>query len=1143
LEIVRNFFVVDFKRPIEYGQVLGYFGSGGAGGGKSITTDGITSWCCDTEGFVFRTDGKAFGQAESHYHRSCHWPEGAVTAMASWRDEHAGRSMVYLAERGRLLEPLPTTINRRESTSEMTNKIVVLDGDTGARKAELSVTEPVGVVARWGDRLWVLHREGDGFAVSAVALNAGIPAGPLARVLVLPIWIKPGDLEVDSHGRIYVADAAGNRIRQYSSDGKLLRIFGRMEAQRPGAYDPETFMLPEKLACWRDADGRDRLVVVEREGPQRVSEWSADDGTLLREWLSAQTFANTGYAVDPRQTDRIYMQGQGGWLTRFRVDYGTGAWTVEAVWPDVCTGRFRAEHVGFPRMIYRGDTRYLAFGRGEFIYREEGDRWLASAAILTEGTGDKVRRYLWHDANGDGQVQEDEYLSALTNPPPGTLRYWGETWLDDFSLVAIQAGSADVWRLEADGFDEHGNPTYRRYGWRKLLTDPVLAARQKGNAPALFGGNETTDHFNGDWSLVEGSMRDGFYVNHRGRPDISANFGGQQKLSRYVPDGKGGYRLAWRVGRAAISGTAKPGEVYGSFHLTPPIGGLVTQVDQTRMGLVLYTEEGLYVDTIFPDERSADRRKAGPYIQPGEFFAGGTFLNAADGKVMIAVGKTTPMIFEAVGWTGAGNPARSLDTVRKSVTISAAQIAKPPEVALGFRGGAGVAKVARFSPATGAVALDGTMAGWESCEPVKFQAGKDQSVEVRCLYRPDSLLLRWHARLPGALDLKPLPPLERIFTHDQLADTLSLYFQGDVNAPPAGPAEGRPGDVRFVFGIFKKRDGPEPVALALHPRWSGAGKPSPRTYGSPVGSAAFAHAGPVAGAQLSQRLDEDGRGFVLVAVLPRSAIPDLKTPFGPGVKTLVNFEATFGGHNKFWWANSDGSASRETYDEPTEARLYPGSWAPAQFQGFENGITIRNWLVCGPFGGPGAERFISDPSGFISGTKTDMKRAVADFCEAAKYPPDDGRVDLHSVFTGPMIRGYWNDPREVRWMPAAVADLDTRVKLGDGGQVWYGATWVHSPAGEVVEFQFQSHFNQTHIRWFLNGESLPVGFADYDGSRDKGRTVATRTVRLRAGWNQIQFRAYCTGYAPFRAGLVIQGPAEKLWPLGLSATPPEGAAR
>ena len=251
-----------------------------------------------------------------------------------------------------------------------------------------------------------------------------------------------------------------------------------------------------------------------------------------------------------------------------------------------------------------------------------------------------------------------------------------------------------------------------------------------------------------------------------------------------------------------------------------------------------------------------------------------------------------------------------------------------------MRGGAGAAKLARFSPGLGEPAFDGSLAGWESCEPVTFQAEKDQRVEVRCLYQPDRLLLRWHARLGTPFTAKPLPPLERVFTHDQLADTLSFYIQSDTAAKPGGDPAGRPGDARFVFGVFQDAAGAlQPVAVGLYAEWRGAAQASPQVYRTPVGEAEFAHVGAVEGAQLAHRVDDDGQGFVLVAAIPRAALPRLTEPFAGGLRTLVNFEATFGGHNKIWWANSDGSASRETYDEPTEARLYPGSWAPANSPG------------------------------------------------------------------------------------------------------------------------------------------------------------------------------------------------------------------
>ncbi|MCX7049904.1 MAG: hypothetical protein NTX50_31030 [Candidatus Sumerlaeota bacterium] len=170
-----------------------------------------------------------------------------------------------------------------------------------------------------------------------------------------------------------------------------------------------------------------------------------------------------------------------------------------------------------------------------------------------------------------------------------------------------------------------------------------------------------------------------------------------------------------------------------------------------------------------------------------------------------------------------------------------------------------------------------------------------------------------------------------------------------------------------------------------------------------------------------------------------------------------------------------------------------------------------------------------------------MKKAVRDFCEAAAYPPDSGKVDLQAVFNGDMIRGYWPDPRKVQWKPATIADLDTRVILGDGGQVWYAATWINVPADTELDFQFQSHA-QTTLRWFLNGQPVKTGeFKEEKGSAHS--SSARRPLTLRRGWNQIMLRGYCTGYPPFRAGLVLSGPSEKLWTLKLTANPPPETAK
>ena len=1132
LENSRNFYAADFNKPISYEQATPGYNSGGAAGGKSVATDGITSWCSENEGFVFRTDGKKFGNKDGRYRKGVHLPEGQVTAMAAWRDE-SGKSFVYLAERGRLVRDEKKWYHPEESATDMVNQIIVLDGESAEQLASVPVKGPLGVVARWGDRLWVLHKDGDGFAVSAAAMKAGLPEPVLNRVLKVPAGVTPSDLEVDSHGRIYLSDAKANKISQFSMTGKLLRTYGKLAAQHAGSYDPESFMSPEKLSCWRDAEGHDRLIVVERHGLDRVSEWNADDGKLIREWLSAQTFANAGYAVDPRNPEQLYIQGHGGWLMRFRVNYQKGEWRAEAVWPDVCTGRFEHHHFGFPRMIYRGDTRYLAWSRGNFIYRESGDRWLASAAILTEGVGKDRKRYLWHDENGDGQVQDGEYQTHITTPP-GNPRYWGDSWLDDLSLVAIQEGSADVWRLAPESFDAHGNPIYAADGWKKLLTDPVLDARKQGTATATFGGNEIGDRFSSAWAMVAGTMKDGFYVNARG-PDLSANFGAQQKLSHYVPDGKGGYALAWRVGRVALNGTAAEGEVYGAIHVMTPIGGLITQIDQSRMGMVLYTEDGLYVDTLFPDERKTGGKTMGPYNLPGEFFAGYSFANKDDGKVYLALGKTTPMIFEAEGWTAKGNPTRQLETLQKTVSITASQIAAAPEFALAVRkqrGGGTTARVALFAPMPGGgPALDGSMSGWEVCEPVAFAADAKQSVEVRCGFDPAHLYLRWHVRLGRKFEPKPLEPAERIFTHDREADTVGFYIQGDTQALPAKNANGRAGDARFVFGLFKDKEQVRSVALAMFPKWFGTGKPSPLTYQTPAGGpAAFEHVGLLTAAKLAHAMDADGQGFVIAAAIPRSSVPMLPA-FNGEFRTQVNFDATFGGHNRIWWANADGSATRETYDEPTEARLYPGSWSQSKFEPMSS-LPIRAWSVIGPFG------FAK----LLQLRHREDRPEITRTLEATAFPPEK-EIDLHASFTGEQTQTR-KGTHTLKWKPANISG--DRV-LFESALGWKGCedegtaylvTWVQAPHATAIKLKVLDEHGHHAVRIWMNDQALSAVHPKGQNAKDLHHALdTTQPVALQAGWNKLLLR-YDQIWGGNQVGLTVDAAPEVLWSLKFSGTPP-----
>ena len=1114
LENGRNNPVFDLNKPIGIDQFVTAYGSGGAAGGGSVCTDGISVWCASEDGgpkFVYRADGKPFGTDSGLYRSNVYRPEGWVRALACRTNPASSTTFVYVAQGGRI-----TGADFHESQTDYIDKVTVLRGGDGAVVGDISVSRPIGIVARYG-QLTLLHQAADGrYEVVEAPLNGtGMPTGALKPLFSLPPSIIPADIEVDSHGRFYISDPVANKVYLFNADGTIRGAIGRLTSQVPGEYDPLTLINPHKLAVWTDSSDLDYLLVVEDGGPNRVTEWKPN-GAFIRQFLPLQTKSNDGYAIDPDNPSDIYLAGQSGWLDRFKLNYHDGSWTIDAVWPNVGTDPISP---GFdhPKFIRMNGHEYLVCTRSRNIYIHDGNAWRLSAAIVSvNAPGSAPRIFVWHDVNGTGKIEAADYEKNPLRMPGQLLRYHGENVASDMTWLAPNQAGPNVWELKPTGFDTLGDPIYGQ--WAKMLTDPVFVARSSGKADAVHGGNELASSFDSDWAEATRSSKGDIYIMARGGYSFSANQGSQEKLTRYTQVSSGGYSLKWRTGRATLVGDASPGQIYGAIHLDNPINGIVPVIDQSRCGVVLYTTAGLYVDTLFADGRTADPTTAGIYVQPGEFFAGITYLNKENGRIYVGLGKYTPLIFQVQGWSQTLNPVKRIEDIQSSVLLTALQTASAPDTAVFVRGGSSAAKQAIFLPAVGGVTMDGSMEGWENADTIIFQSDPKHTVEVRCLYDPSRIYLRWHLRVGHQFSPTELRPIERIFTHDRASDTMSFYLQGDPDAKP-GSYNGRVGDTRVVFGVFKDDSGKAvPVALGMHPLWTRKGVPI--TYHSMVGKATFENVSPVLGAMLNYVVDSDGQGYVLAASLPLSAFPSLPEP-GGDLKTQVDFEATLGGHNKFWWANSDGSASSETYDEPTEARLYPGAWAPARFVGLNKGLAISRWLICGPFGGPGAQKFSADPQG-------PMKDEVRSFYEKAVYPPDSASIKESDMFSGAIVKGYWPD-QIAAWRSQPVDPLDGRVVLGTGGQLWYGAVWLHVDSDTAVDAELLGH-EQTEIDWFLNDTLVKK---TYD------QMSTTNPIMLKSGWNKLEFRGYCVGYPPFRAGLILHGAPADIWRTRLSYSPPK----
>ena len=1078
LENGRSCPLLDLNRSKGNAQFVAAFPSGGAGGGPCATTDGDDVWACSHDGapwFVYRPDMKPFGPDNAPYRRGGYLPKGRVTDMASAK--FGSRSFVYVVERGTLEKYRePWGDWWRESKDGRTDVITVMTGTDGRILAKVPVAQKPCAVKVAGDDLYVLYRPGgERLAIGVLKLKDGIPSG-LRKVFDVPADIDCEDFARDSKGSFFFPDPARNKLFRTDARGRVTGTAGRLPRQVSGGYDPESMMAPRRLSAWTDGNGVDRILVVEHDGPNRISEWNAETMAYMGEYPNFQLKANCGYAADPDHPEMIYIPGHKGWMSRFRVDYATGEWKLDAVFdnvPDDGKG-------GLSKMkCFRVKGRlYFASVLSGAVFR------------LTDDGGRIVRAGSAKDA---------------PNAPAGTFTYHGENFTDDLTYLALAQGSRDLWRVKPE-LKANGDLVYAT--WEKVLSDPVFEAVHAGRTTALFGGNEVADSFSSDWMQADAFPGGDVYVHASGGPNYSANFRPQHKITRYRPDGKGGYDLVWRVGRTQLPGSPKArGQIAGGMRIFKPVNGILAVIDQSRSGVFLYSEDGLYVDTLFAGDAGD-----GVYVQPGEFFVGTVFTNKDTGKVYYGSGKYTPFVYEIEGWDLAHNPLKPLVIAERTRTVelTAAKTADPPREVLRIRKALGTDLVAEFAPRAN---------GWDGATPVTFSDNGDE-VEVRCLYTPDELAFKWHVRKTTPFEAKPLQQIERLFNHDQGSDTVSVYFQGDPDAPAGGPSEGRPGDVRFTCGLFADgRGGAKPVLVGFYPRWN---RPDakPQTYHTAAGGyARYAHVAAVPGARVVGEVDKDGRGFTLAARIPRSEIP-VKGAFSGAFRTRVNFDANLGGHHRFWWANTDGSANRETYDEPTESRFFPGSWALARFSGLDDGFVLRTWATIGPFGGPGFERFTYDPS-----NKDEVRRA----CEAGRYGPDTDAPSSAAVYTGESIRGYWPAVKSIKWEKQPLAVDGLRVKMGLGSQVWYATCAIWSPADEPVEMDFYGHFG-TYLGWTLNGEKLELP-PFKEENQAFIRTSATATVRLRKGWNVLKARAFCVGFPPFHLGARIRADEALLWKL------------
>lgn len=668
----RNPFLVDLKKPVGIDQVLQTWSSSGRSGGQHVAYDSRDIWMIRFNEVYCHTNSN-FGTTRTRRGRmvaslGTHKTYPSDIAVAEGKQ----RSILYISE----------PENRR---------ITVLDGNTGKLSQEIENIEASALIVANEDTdqyLYALNRVGSQWLISHVKLGNALPVGDWKGGIALPDGPTPRGLAYDQRGIFYVI--RGRQVLGYDRNGQVQLAIGKNK-KLEGPYDDQVLVHPGKLAAWVDEQGTSRLTVTETGGPMRVSEWSLDDGSLLRQWFLCQN-AGGGYCIDPENPSHLYATSLNTpELLQYSIDYRTGSWKVERVWEGICHRNMETQFPGgrmFPQLINYQGHKYLCFAGGAFrayggwmVYRQHGSKWRPSAAY--------VNKKWWHDANGDGQKQDNEFLDTQNQ---GVGSYWAGKFLDDLSILEIPKRGHAVRRLKPVGFDSHGNPIYQGDDWQDIATDTFAAAIAKGKSNELdpnYGGNELGNQF-WDWSDATVGEDGALYVAGVYKPDGITGYKydeagqvcAQWKLTKWGVYENGKRQMQWRVGRKAF-GVAKPGEVYATMHISAPSYGLLGIQDGNGLYHV-FTTEGLYVDTLMYDRfRFGNMARGGMYVHSGGSYFGRHFLNSGDGQVYVLMGRASNNIYRVPQWTP--GVVKTLPIKTTSFEISEEQIASVPKHVLDLR--------------------------------------------------------------------------------------------------------------------------------------------------------------------------------------------------------------------------------------------------------------------------------------------------------------------------------------------------------------------------------------------------------------------------------------------------------------------------
>lgn len=801
----------------------------------------------------------------------------------------------YHAESARIVTDLAAHGGKLYLTAPADGAVYVIDPATGKGVDSWRLETVSGIAFTAGGQIYA------GTGSKVVELGAdGKVLRPVAD-LGGEVW----DVEPAADGAVAVTvGTPRHQVVLVSPKGRELRTIGS-KGGRPlcGRMEPKAFRDPGGLCV----TGVGRLFVAESAAPKRFTRWSAE-GKLEREFHGPYYYSGM-FGIDEAEPEFVYGDTHGD-LIRYRLNYDTGAWSVDHYWINA----YKDSGIPikwWPRIRRHGGRVWWCSGSGAIVELLD-DRVRAVAAVYggwveRQADGTYVPQYhkkntglmgTWSDLNGDGRQQADEW--QVTDKPvyplkgAGPQQGWGAYFDEQFNLFMHDWSDGEaggVWEIPVSEW-KNGVPVYRwdqaRHAGLPRSGVADLAHGSPG-ARTAFAAGDATYAFNGGYNAA-------------GLPGVG--HGHDWEFAQVTKYDRATGKPLWHAGERAAAFVA-PGQHYCP---TGP-GGIVNDylfwTDENSLVHVWDVQHGLYVDTLLEDISRGPVPT--PYTVWVELFNTRVFRHPRNGKVYLLAASDAIHVYEVLGTEQAPVRFEGRFELTAAGLDSARQAAAAATAATGRR--LTIPRAAAPPPLPGDTAA-AFAAGAKVAMPLSATAG----ATVRLLADSDNLYVRFEVT-----DDSPWK--------NAGGDVTALFKSGDEVSVWLGPSAGRRepgvGDRRFLFAPDEKGDG---VRVVVYQPKVAAGA-APVSFRSPSGEVRMDRVAATTAAPA--KVSVTAQGYVLTAAIPwrESGVDPKADAFG--LDLSVNFSDPAGQRNvaRLHWGRNGGAI---VYDLPSEARLEPATWGQAR---------------------------------------------------------------------------------------------------------------------------------------------------------------------------------------------------------------------